>query len=87
MLEHIERAKCEGLDREAFDLLKKAEYGSAVREMNNPESCAENMLAFYFYGLDAFEAERRLAEITFEDVEAALDEFFAEERCAISIIR
>lgn len=87
VLEHIEKAKREGLDREAFDLLKKAEYGSAVREMNNPESCAENMLAFYFYGQDAFEVERRLAEITFEDVEAALDEFFAEERCAISIIR
>jgi predicted Zn-dependent peptidase len=87
VLEYIEKAKKEGLDREIFELLKKAEYGSAIRGMNNPESYAENMLAFYFHGLDAFEVERRLAEITFEDVTLALNEFFKEDNYSISIIR
>lgn len=87
VLEYIEKARREGLDREVFELLKKAEYGSVIRSMNNPENYAENMLALHFHGLDAFEVERRLAEITFEDVTDALNEFFKEDNYSISIIR
>jgi predicted Zn-dependent peptidase len=87
VLEFIEKAKNEGLDRETFNLLKKAEYGSVIRAMNHPDGYADNMMSFYFYGLDAFEFERRLAEVTFEDVTNAIDEFFGKDNYSISIIR
>jgi predicted Zn-dependent peptidase len=87
VLEYIEKAKREGLDRESFEALKKAEYGSVIRAMNHPDGYADNLMSFYFYGLDAFEFERRLAEVTFEDVTNALDEFFSDENYSISIIR
>jgi predicted Zn-dependent peptidase len=87
ILEYIENARKNGLDREVFELLKKAEYGSSVRDMNYPDGYAEDMMSFYFYGLDAFEFERRVAEVTFEDVTNALDEFFSGGNCSISIIR
>lgn len=86
-LEYIEKAKRGGLDREVFELLKKAEYGAAVRGFNSPENYAENMLSFHFYGLDAFEAERRLSEVTFEDVTKALDELLDTDNYSVSIIR
>ncbi len=87
ILKAIENAKSSGLDREEFDLLKKSEYGAAVRELNHPESCAANILAYHFHNLDAFASERCIAAVTFEDITAALDEFFGQDNYAVSIIR
>jgi predicted Zn-dependent peptidase len=87
ILQAVKTAKKEGFDEETFELLKKAEYGHTVRGMNNPESYAENMLAFYFHGLDAFEVERCLAKVTKRDIEEALDEFFDESNYSVSVIK
>ncbi len=87
VLKHIRLARENGLDRAQFELLKKAEYGMTVRELNTPDGYAENMLAFHFYGLDTFELQRRIAQVTFEDIEKALDELIDTENYSISIIR
>lgn len=86
LCEEIERVKREGFDAEDFELLKKAEFGASVRSMNSPESYAENMLAYHFIGADAFEQERVIASITFNDVNAAVHEFFSEDRMTLSVI-
>ncbi len=87
LIAHIDKLKKEGIDKEAFELMKKVSFGATIRNMTNPESYAENMLAFHFHGLDAYEIERRLAEVTFEDITEGLNEFFDKEKCSLSIIR
>ena len=83
----IEQARTDGLDRETFELIKRAEFGSAMRSGNHPESRARNMLSYYFHGMDAYENERCIATVTFEDVTNALNELFGEGRTTISILR
>ncbi len=85
--EEIERIKREGFPEEDFTLLKKAEFGAEVREMNNPESYAENMIAFHFVGENAFAQERVLGQITLDDVNRAARELLDTENMTLSVIR
>ncbi|SDA23874.1 Predicted Zn-dependent peptidase [Ruminococcus sp. YE71] len=85
--EEIERVKRDGFCEEDFALLKKVEFGAGVRSMNSPESYAENMLAFYFVGDNAFAQERALGQITLDDVNRAAKELFGENRMTLSVIR
>lgn len=85
-LAEIERLKKEGLDRKQFDILKKAKYGEFVVNLNDPMSCAEDMLDNYLIGAGAFDKIEILAELTIEDCYNAIDEVLDTERAALSII-
>ncbi|MGN0632829.1 MAG: EF-P 5-aminopentanol modification-associated protein YfmH [Oscillospiraceae bacterium] len=87
IFKHIEIAKQEGFDREAFELLKKSEYGIAVRAANNPECVADDMLSYHLIGHSAFECEKRIAQLKYEDIIAAANRLLDPENCSISIIR
>ncbi len=85
--EEIERVKREGFSAEDHALLKKAEFGGEVRDRNNPESVAENMLAYYFIGENAFAQEKVLSSITLEDVNKAARELLDTDNMTLSVIK
>lgn len=82
----IERLKAEGLDREEFEMIKKGMYGYLVKSYDNVSTCAEYLLNAHFVGIDVFDMQRSLSEITYEDVQNGLYEFFDKSKSAISII-
>ncbi len=82
----IERLKVDGLDREEFEIIKKGMYGYLVKSYDSVTACAEYLLNSHFVGISAFDIQKILSEITFEDVTQGLWEFFDKSKSAISII-
>lgn len=82
----IDRAKKEGLDRERFEIVKKSYYGALIRDLNDAEAIATNMLNSGMENVTAFDVIESVAAVTFEDVSARLDRQFNTENVTISII-
>lgn len=83
----IERCKKDGLDRERFELIKKAYYGSLIRDLNDADAIATGMLNFKMMGdISIFDAIEAVAAITFEDVQKRLETQFDTENVTLSII-
>jgi predicted Zn-dependent peptidase len=74
------------LNREHFDVIKKATYGSTIREFNNVDSVANLLINNYFSNLSPFDGVKILSQMTYEDVQSCLIERFDTENVAISII-
>ena len=87
IIAEIERCKKEGLDRERFELIKKAYYGSLIRDLNDADAIATGMLNFKMMGdISIFDAREAVAAITFEDVQKRLETQFDTENVTLSII-
>ena len=84
--EEIQRMKNTGIDKEEFEIQKKALYGSFVRSTGNAEVCADSLSSSFIDGVDVFRKTEILAELTAEDCFNALDEIFDSRYCAVSII-
>lgn len=82
----IENAKVNGLDRRHFEVLKKANYGSAIRESNNVEAVANALINSQFDGVGMYDTIRVISEMTYEDVQKCLCERFDTSKMAISIV-
>lgn len=86
IIKEIENAKVNGLDREHFEVLKKANYGSAIREFNNVEAVANSLISSQFAGVSMFDTVKIISEMTYEDVQKCLCERFDISKVAISIV-
>ena len=86
ILEALEHAKREGLDRKTFERIKKMKLGSFVRSFDSIEGIANSFLNHYFEGIDYFDIYDCIREISLDDVNRRLREHFDEEMSVISII-
>jgi predicted Zn-dependent peptidase len=86
VLDEIERVKREGLSKQDFEDLKKAKYASAIRIFTSVQGCASLMLNAHMTDTKPFDAVEVLKTLTFEDAAGYIDELFAVENFAISII-
>lgn len=84
--EEIENRKKCGFDKEIFESIKKAYYGSLIKSLNSPSNVATNMLNKTMSGLDAYDEIEEAAKITLEDVENILREYFNEDNSCLSVI-
>ena len=82
----IERIKTEGIDREEFEIQKKAMYGSFVRATGDAEVCADSLTNSFVAGVDVFAQPEILAELTPEDCQNALADIFNPEYSSVSIV-
>lgn len=87
IVEEIERVKVEGLDRVLYDSIKKSTYGMAVRESNNPEAVAGNLITAYIAEVAPYDEIKVLSEMTYEDVQKTLCERFDTNNMTISVIK
>lgn len=84
--EEIERLKSEGLDKDEFEIIRKSRYGSLVKSFDSVDTCAEYLLNAQFVGVDVFDMQKALQEVTFDEVQNGLYKFFDKSKSAISII-
>lgn len=82
----IERAKTEGIDRELFEITKKAFYGGRISKFGNVESAASGMMNAHFMDCDVFESLKIISELTLEDIEDSLSKQLFEKYSSISVI-
>lgn len=74
----IEHYKKNGLEREAFERIKRANYAHLLRMFNSTDDIANEMISALFDGLDILDYPEICASVTFEDVEKLLFENFSE---------
>lgn len=86
IIKEIESAKVNGLDVRHFEVLKKVDYGNAVREFNNVEAVANSLINSQFEGIEMYDTIKIISEMTYEDVQRCLCERFDVSKAAISII-
>lgn len=86
IIEEIERVKVEGLDISLYDSIKKSTYGMAVRESNNAEAVAGNLISAYMSGVGPYDSIRILSEMTYDDVQKAVLNCFDTGNMTISVI-
>lgn len=86
LIEEIERCKREGFDETRFNNIKKAYYGALIRDLNDAEAIATNMLNAGMEKLSAFDAIETVAAVTFEDMAKRLEKQFDTKNVTISII-
>ncbi len=87
IIEEIDRCKKEGLDRNMFEMVKKAYYGGIVREYTSAESIATTLLnASMTDHCSPFDTLEIMANITFEDVTERLHKQFDTDKVTLSIV-
>lgn len=86
IVEEIERRKKVGFDEESFNNIKKAYYGSLIRDLCDAETIATNMLNSGMEKLSAFDAIETVVAVKFEDMAKRLEKQFNTENVTISII-
>ena len=74
----IEFYKQNGLDREAFERIKRANFAHLLRMFNSTDDIANEMVSSLFDGLDILDYPEICASVTFEDVTKLLMENFSE---------
>ena len=74
----IEFYKQNGLDREAFERIKRANFAHLLRMFNSTDDIANEMVSAVFDGLDILDYPEICDSVTFEDVTKLLCENFCE---------
>ncbi len=77
----------EGGGEALFERLKKSMIGSTIRALDSVENICHNEAEAFFRGYTSFEAKDILLSVDIEDCRAFLQEYFAIERLAMSVVR
>ena len=86
LLEEIARFKETGIDRTAFEQVRKSVYGRYVTVFESIEGVASSMLSNAFLGLSLYDLCDATAAVTLEEVNKLLQTQFTPSRSAISIV-
>ena len=85
--EEAARIRAEGLDPEAFQAVKNAQYGSLIMNLNDVETCGDRLMNGHFLGVDPFAEIEAAAEITAAEVAAFFNTAFDPARTVLSVVR
>ena len=79
--------KQNGLDKDDFELSKKALYGKNISILNSVSTIANTLVDEYFAGRDIYKYLDAIANLTFEDVSNCLSRMFAMDKCVLSVVK
>ena len=86
ILEHIEKYKEEGLNKDEFDRVKKKKIGNFLKYFDSVNFIANSFLSYNFKGINLLDYLDEIKAVTFEEVEERLKAHLKEEYCVISIV-
>lgn len=87
VLKEAARLGREGIDRSLWERLKKAAYGSMVRQLNSLESICAELAESHFDGEEFLRFPEQFQSIERADGEALLRQWCVRERAVLSVIR
>lgn len=76
-----------GLDKKAYERIKRAMRGRFVRQLNSVERISHSFISVYFKGVSIFEYVDVYDKITFEYVNDVFKEHFNMDNMALSVIK
>lgn len=83
----ITRIMNEGVDREAFQRIKKKHYGSLIMDFDSIDSICNSLISAYFNGEGLYDQLKLLESITAEDIDNRLKNAFNIENSSMSVIK
>ncbi len=83
----ISRVMKDGIDREAFERIKKKHYGSLIMDFDNIDTISNSLISAYFNGEGLYDQLKLLESITVEDIDNRLKTAFNIENSSMSVIK
>ncbi|NHN28317.1 EF-P 5-aminopentanol modification-associated protein YfmH [Paenibacillus agricola] len=85
--EEIDQVKEQGIKQADFERSRKKKIGGFLRQLNSPESIANEFTKYRFKEIDLFEILPVYEQMTIEDVNKLLKQHFDWNQLAVSIVR
>ncbi len=85
--QYIQRVKKDGLDKNDFEIAKKAVYGDMVSALNSVSSISNAITDYHFNGNELFAHIDAVADTEFEDVCERLGEMLDVNNCSLSVVK
>ncbi len=85
--EELSRVIKDGVDKEAFDRIKKKHYGNFIMNFNDIDSIANSLIGEYFNGDGLFDQLSVLESITLEDINSRVRNAINIENSSMSVIK
>jgi predicted Zn-dependent peptidase len=85
--EEIDKVKESGIAQTDFERSRKKKIGGFLRQLNSPESIANEFTKYRFKQIDLFDILPVYEQLTIEDVTTMLNEHFDWNQLAVSIVR
>ena len=85
--QYITKVKSEGLDKDEFEIAKKAVYGDAVSSLNSVSSIANSIIDYHFSGNELFSYIDAVSNASFEDIENRLSKMLDVCNCTLSVVK
>lgn len=82
----VERLRRDGVDPDEFIAARNAVYGQMIAGLDNPESCADLLVAAHMDGYGVFDLLEAVASLSVEAVERRLMTDFEERASSLSIV-
>lgn len=82
----IQSFKQNGIDREKFERIKRANYANTLRAFNSTEDIANDFLIYRFSGFDMLDYPSVVADVSYEDVSKRLEKGFADNAFVLSTV-
>ena len=82
----VRKVRETGVDPEAFDRVRKMNYGQSVMGYNDIDGLANSLIGAYFNGAELFEELDLYGELTAADADAQLEWQLREEYSALSVV-
>ncbi len=85
--EGVSKIAANGLDKSAYERIKKAMEGRALRQLNSVERISHNFISVYFKGVNLFDYFDVYDKISFEYANGIFREHFNPKKLALSLIK
>lgn len=85
--ESIRSFKENGIDKDDFELAKRAVYGDTVSAFNSIEGIANTLVDMHFKGRELFSYLDCVADATVEEAQARLEELIDVDNCTLSVVK
>jgi predicted Zn-dependent peptidase len=82
----LKRVLESGLNKDDFERARRKQIGNYLHALNSPEAIANNLIGILFKGGDYFHIPDLLAELTFEEAQAALRSHFNLQETVASLV-
>jgi len=85
--EEIKRLMKDGLDREAYERIRRSLKGRFIRSLNSVERISHSFISVYFREVNMFDYADIYDKITFEDINGIFRSHFNFDNLALSVIK
>jgi predicted Zn-dependent peptidase len=85
--QYISGLKTKGLDKDDFEITKKAVYGDAVSALNSVSSISNMIADYHFSGNEIFSYIDAIADAKLEDIVNRLSEMLDVNNCTLSVVK